>query len=101
MTAPARLAAKAPIIGAATLLIALSACGASPYDVASTQCDPAQHQSLVGRNIGEVYLPPNLPKREVTSTNGGAEGVMTRDYRPSRLTMFLDPKGWIVAVACG
>ena len=101
MTAPARLAAKAPIFGALTLSMALGACGASPYDVAATRCDASQHQALVGRNIGEVYLPPNLPKREVTSTNGGADGVMTRDYRPSRLTMFLDPKGWIVAVACG
>lgn len=78
------------------LIVTLGACAGSPYDVASAQCSPTQHQSLVGRNIGEVLLPPNLRKREV-----GPTGVMTRDFNPARLTMFLDAKGWITRVACG
>ncbi|TGN67138.1 hypothetical protein E4L95_06095 [Paracoccus liaowanqingii] len=81
---------------AAPLLLALGACAGNPYDIPATQCSPAQHQALVGRNVGEVFLPPNLRKREV-----GPDGVMTRDYNPARLTMFLDAKGWITRVACG
>lgn len=92
--------APAPVAGL-VLLLALGACAGAPYDVQGAQCDAASHQALVGRNIGEVYLPPNLPKREVNARNGQPEGVMTGDFRPSRLTMFLDPKGWIVGVACG
>ncbi|WP_330448492.1 I78 family peptidase inhibitor [Paracoccus marcusii] len=66
-----------------------------PYDIPARQCDLSQHQALVGRNIGEVRLPPNLRKREVHN-----QGVMTRDYNPARLTMFLDAKGWIARVDC-
>ncbi len=76
-------------------MLTLGACAGSPYDVAARQCDMSQHQSLVGRNIGEVMLPPNLRKREVHN-----EGVMTRDFNPARLTMFLDAKGWIARVEC-
>ncbi|TJZ93829.1 hypothetical protein FA743_00705 [Paracoccus gahaiensis] len=84
------------LLGAPLLVLALGACAASPYDISATQCSPSQHQALVGRNIGEVFLPPNLRKREV-----GPEGAMTRDFNPARLTMFLDAKGWITSVACG
>lgn len=80
---------------ASLIVLALGACAGTPYDVAATRCSP-QHQELVGRNIGEVRLPPNLRKREV-----GTGGGMTRDLNPARLTMFLDAKGWITRVACG
>ena len=80
---------------AAFAVLALGACAGSPYDVDARQCDLSQHQALVGRNIGEVLLPPNLRKREVHT-----QGVMTRDFNPARLTMFLDAKGWIARVEC-
>lgn len=87
---------RAAFLAAPLLALTLGACGPSPYDVSAAQCSPSQHGVLVGRNIGEVRLPPNLRKREV-----GPEGVMTRDFNPARLTMFLDAKGWITRVACG
>lgn len=64
--------------------------------VAATSCDLRQHQQLVGMNIGEVYLPPQLHYREI---NPGQ--VVTFDYQPRRLNIFLDPKGWITKVTCG
>lgn len=84
-----------PTLCASLLMLTLGACAGSPYDVPARQCDLSQHQALVGRNIGEVRLPPNLRKREVHN-----QGVMTRDYNPARLTMFLDAKGWIARVEC-
>lgn len=47
-------------------------------------------------NIGEVYLPAQLNRREI-----GPGQVVTFDYQPQRLNIFLDPKGWITRVACG
>lgn len=64
--------------------------------VAATRCDPSQHQRLVGMNIGEVYLPPQLHRREISPGQ-----VVTQDYQPGRLNIFLDPKGWIARVTCG
>lgn len=64
--------------------------------VAATRCDPIQHQRLVGMNIGEVYLPPQLDRREISPGQ-----VVTFDYQPQRLNIFLDPKGWITRVTCG
>lgn len=84
------------VLAAPAVLLVMSACGASPYDVPSRTCDPAQHQALVGRNVGEILLPPSLRKREVTT-----QGVMTRDFNPARLTMYVDPKGWVTGIACG
>lgn len=79
---------------AATLL--LSACAGNPYTVAATRCDPAQHQALVGRNIGEVFLPPGLRVREISPGQ-----MVTQDYNPARLNIFMDMKGWIGRVTCG
>lgn len=75
----------------------LAAC-ASGYGltVASTTCNLGQHQSLVGMNIGEVHLPPQLEYREISPGQ-----VVTFDYQPQRLNIFLDPKGWIARVTCG
>lgn len=86
-----RLALTAP-----ALALLLAGCGGSPYDVDATQCSPSAHQALVGRNIGEVRLPPNLRVREVPH-----HGATTQDFNPNRLTLFLDAKGWITRVACG
>nr|WP_111301736.1 I78 family peptidase inhibitor [Paracoccus saliphilus] len=77
------------------LFLGLSACAGSPYDVDARQCSPSQHQVLVGRNVGEILLPPTLRKREVWS------GVMTNDFNPARLTMYVDAKGFVTRVACG
>ncbi|MDM7459843.1 MAG: hypothetical protein P3W94_010985 [Paracoccus sp. (in: a-proteobacteria)] len=90
MTRP-RLALTVP-----ALALLLTGCGASHYDVDATQCTPSAHQILVGRNIGEVRLPPNLRVREVPH-----HGATTQDFNPNRLTLFLDAKGWITRIACG
>jgi hypothetical protein len=84
-----------PPLLALTLLV--SACAAGPaYTVAATRCDPAQHQALVGRNIGETFLPPALRVREISPGQ-----MVTQDYDPARLNIFMDVKGWIGRVSCG
>lgn len=76
---------------------AITACsGGYALTVAATRCDLSQHQRLVGMNIGEVYLPPQLHRREISPGQ-----VVTLDYQPTRLNIFLDPKGWIAKVTCG
>ncbi len=74
----------------------LAACTDYGLTVAATRCDLSQHQQLVGMNIGEVYLPPQLHRREI---NPGQ--LVTMEYQPGRLNIFLDPKGWITKVTCG
>ncbi|WP_265499923.1 I78 family peptidase inhibitor [Paracoccus beibuensis] len=96
MTALPRYTPRPTLLALPAILLAVSACGGNPYDVASRTCDPAQHQALVGRNVGEILLPPSLPKREVMTP-----GVMTRDFNPARLTMYVDPKGWVTGISCG
>ncbi|WP_295043859.1 I78 family peptidase inhibitor [uncultured Paracoccus sp.] len=64
--------------------------------VSGTRCDPARHQALVGKNIGEVFLPPQLRYREITPGE-----IVTQDYQPGRLNLYLDAKGWIARVSCG
>ena len=91
MTLP--LPQLSPLI-AVTLLV--SACAASPYTVSATRCDPAQHRALIGRNIGETFLPPGLRVREI-----GPGQMVTQDYDPARLNIFMDAKGWIARVSCG
>lgn len=75
---------------------AAAACTGPALTVAATRCDLGQHQRLVGMNIGEVYLPPQLHRREISPGQ-----VVTQDYQPGRLNIFLDPKGWIARVTCG
>lgn len=82
-----------PFIAAATLAACSTGYGLT---VAATDCDLSQHQKLVGMNIGEVYLPPQLHRREISQ-----DQVVTFDYQPRRLNIFLDPKGWITKVTCG
>lgn len=78
-------------------LAALSACDTTyAPTVSGTRCDPGRHQALVGRNIGEVILPPQLRYREI-----GPGQIVTRDYQPGRLNMYLDAKGWITRISCG
>ena len=96
MTALPCFARRVSVVAFPVALLAVSACGGNPYDVASRSCDPAQHQALVGRNVGEILLPPTLRVREVMTP-----GVMPRDYNPARLTMYVDPKGWVTGIACG
>ncbi|MFC3629659.1 I78 family peptidase inhibitor [Paracoccus angustae] len=78
-------------------LFSMAACSTGyGLTVAATSCDLSQHQRLVGMNIGEVYLPPQLHRREISPGQ-----VVTQDYQPRRLNIFLDPKGWIARVTCG
>ena len=75
----------------------LSACSTGPdLTVSAKSCDLGQHQRLLGMNIGEVYLPAQLNRREISPGQ-----VVTFDYQPQRLNIFLDPKGWISRVTCG
>ena len=72
------------------------ACTGPALTVAATRCDLSQHQRLVGMNIGEVYLPTQLDRREISPGQ-----VVTQDYQPRRLNIFMDAKGWIARVTCG
>lgn len=75
----------------------LSACSTGPdLTVSAKSCDFGHHQRLIGMNIGEVYLPTQLNRREISPGQ-----VVTFDYQPQRLNIFLDPKGWISRVTCG
>lgn len=79
------------------LLAVLAGCAAgSAYTVPGNQCNAAQHRALIGRNVGEIVLPPALPRREINLGQGAAPAT-----NPARLTMYVDPKGWVGAVACG
>ena len=87
----------APSAFMALTLAALSGCDTGySLTVAETICSPAQHQRLVGMNIGEVYLPQQLERREISPGD-----VVTYDYKPGRLNIFLDERGWIGRVTCG
>lgn len=78
-------------------LIPLTACSTTPLlTVAAESCSLAQHQRLVGMNIGEVYLPRQLPVREISPGQ-----LVTMEYQPRRLNIYMDPKGWITKVTCG
>lgn len=90
---PSSLRMILPVIA----LVPLAACstGYAPT-VSATRCDLARHQALVGMNIGEVYLPQQLRYREISPGQ-----VVTQEYQPERLNIFLDPKGWIARVSCG
>ena len=76
--------------------LALASCTAGPpLTVDATRCDPARHQRLVGMNIGEVYLPGQLEQRIISPGQ-----VTDFAYRPGRLNIYVDPKGWIGRVSC-
>lgn len=82
-----------PLLAALTLV----SCTTGPdFTIAATRCDPARHQSLVGMNIGDVYLPQQLEQRIISPGQ-----VVDFAYRPARLNIFVDPKGWIGRVSCG
>lgn len=71
--------------------------GCAPADpLPAPRCDPAQHQALVGQNIGAVTLPAELPQRVISPGE-----PVTEDYNPARLNIFVDPKGWIARITCG
>lgn len=75
----------------------LAACAAAPqFTVDDDRCSPARHQTLVGMNIGEVYLPPQLDQRVISPGQ-----FVDFAYRPGRLNIFVDPKGWIGRISCG
>ncbi|TBN43925.1 hypothetical protein EYE42_02045 [Paracoccus subflavus] len=82
-----------PLLSALTL----ASCTAGlPLTVDAARCDPVRHQTLVGMNIGEVYLPAQLEQRIISPGQ-----VTDFAYRSERLNIFVDPKGWIERVSCG
>ena len=63
------------------------------------------HRFALGGGVDEVrvqrlgqrvHLPPQLRYREISPGQ-----VVTQEYQPERLNIFLDPKGWIGRVSCG
>ena len=84
------------IIATPLLALTLAACASTNYTVNSQSCDLRKHQALVGQNVGGITLPPTLRRQEVPF---GSQPRMAND--PSRLTMYVDVKGWIGQVACG
>lgn len=84
------------LIATATLA-SLAACSTGyGLTVPATRCNIGQHQALVGMNIGEVILPAQLDRREISPGE-----IVTLDYQPGRLNIFMDAKGWIARVTCG
>lgn len=82
-------------LGLLATLPILAACQpASPPG--PVECDLAQHQQLVGQNIGAVSLPASLPQRIISPGD-----MVTQDFNPARLNIFVDEKGWIGRVSCG
>ncbi|RMC36359.1 I78 family peptidase inhibitor [Paracoccus alkanivorans] len=81
-----------PLIAAASILAACE----SGETVSKRVCDPQAHQALVGKNIGEVTLPRELPQRVISPGD-----MVTEDYNPARLNIFVDAKGWIGRISCG
>ncbi|MBK4217231.1 hypothetical protein JJJ17_14965 [Paracoccus caeni] len=83
---------------APALLSTLAACATTSEGptVMARQCDLEKHQTLVGMNIGEVNFPAVLPRRVISTGD-----AYTRDFRPNRLNLFVDEKGWIAKVTCG
>lgn len=58
------------------------------------RCGP-EFDVMIGRNIGEFDLPAGLAYRIVQP---GAS--LTEDFKPDRLNVFVDEKGWIQKVEC-
>lgn len=84
-----------PALTTATLVTAaLAAC--HPARSVTPLCDPAGNAALIGRNIGEVELPPGLPQRIISPGD-----TVTEDYRPNRINVYVDEKGWIARITCG
>lgn len=78
------------------IAIGLIAACEQPYSVSARACNMRAHQALVGKNIGEVTLPPALTKRIISPGD-----AVTEDFNPARLNLYVDPKGWIGRVSCG
>ncbi|MDP5306371.1 I78 family peptidase inhibitor [Paracoccus spongiarum] len=87
---PVRLAA------AVAVALGVAACQADPGAIPAPRCSMAQHQPLIGQNIGAVTLPARLPQRIISPGD-----QITEDFNPDRLNIFVDPKGWIARVSCG
>lgn len=83
-----------PLITAAVVTTTLAAC--QPERSVTPVCDPANHSALTGRNIGEVNLPADQPHRIISPGN-----MVTQDFQPNRINIFVDEKGWIARVTCG
>ncbi len=81
-----------PLIAAGVIL---GACTQETVE-AKTTCDAELHQSLIGKNIGEVTFPPKLVKRVMQDGDPA-----TMDFNPERLNVIVDDKGWIDKAYCG
>ncbi|SDD62782.1 Peptidase inhibitor I78 family protein [Paracoccus isoporae] len=74
----------------------LSACAPpAPGSGLPDRCGP-EYDMLPGRNVGEFTFPPGLPHRVIQP---GA--MVTQDYSPARLNVYVDDKGFIERVSCG
>lgn len=82
------------LTAAALATATLAAC--QPARTAAPACDPASNAALVGRNIGEVSLSPGQPHRIISPGE-----MVTQDFQPDRVNVFVDEKGWIARVTCG
>ena len=86
------------LVTLAGLLMLASGCVSDPAMVPATICTGAPAtavQALVGRNVGELRLAPNLDRRIITPST-----AVTEDYREGRLNLWVDDKGWISKAEC-
>jgi hypothetical protein len=79
----------------AVAMLALAACEpAKPARLA--YCEPANYQTWVGKNIGEIDYPHDRTHRVITP-----DSVVTQEFSPFRVNIHVDAKGWISKVSCG
>jgi hypothetical protein len=76
--------------------IALAACQPVPEDVAQGTCPADGYATLVGQPLAAVTLPADLDARII-----GPDTVVTMDFDPTRMNIYVDEDGVIQRVACG
>lgn len=73
----------------------LTSCGTATAPQGPRQCDLSFHSALVGQNYGAITLPAGLPVRVISPGD-----AVTEDFRPERLNLYVDEKGWIQRIEC-
>ncbi len=76
--------------------LALAACQPTSQDTAQGDCPADGYASLVGQPLAAVTLPADLDARVV-----GPDTMVTMDFDPTRMNIYVDSAGTIERVACG
>ena len=92
--------ACAGIVGVLAAAFSLSACAVSDDPAVTVPgkdiCGAAEYRQRIGENIAAVSIPDDLYHRVI-----GPNTIVTKDYRPERLNIYVDDNGTIERVVCG